>query len=209
MDTPTHSIRRYSRVVMTFPRSKNPRPKGEDLNRPWEAGDSIPAPEALHRDSESAWAMFNEVSRQHEQRFAETAPMTAPPPPLTAEEVGWASTQPASGALVPLAQPRREAQPLYTLESALLMARRNNRVCPRPELWDELAKLLPARRTTRGAQLPPAAATGAAWNITPSLTKRMCLREQVEWAEREGVLESVMSFMQSMSEDDWLHMGDE
>jgi hypothetical protein len=205
-------MRRYSGAPMANPPKKLP-PKRKDLNHAWEAGDSIPAPEALHRDGESAWAMFNELSRQQEHKFAETAPMTMPPPQLTPDERSWASTQPA-GAASDLAaamprKPRRDSQPLYTLDSAMLMARRNNRVCPRPERWNELSKLLPTRRTLRGSQQAPAAATGAAWAATPSLTKRLCFRGQIEWAEREGALETIMTFMQSMSEDEWLHMGED
>jgi hypothetical protein len=188
---------------------KKPAPQRRDLNGPWEAGDSIPAPEALHRDGESAWALWNALSKQHEAKFAETAPMTVAPSQLTPEERGWASTQPAGMAAAPLSTRRREAQPLYTLDSAILMARRNNRVCPRPERWNELSKLLPARRTMRGNQAPPAAATGVAWAMTPSLTKRLCFREQIEWAEREGALEAIMTFMQAMSEEEWLHMGED
>ena len=45
--------------------------------------------------------------------------------------------------------------------------------------------------------------------VTPSLTKRLCFREQVEWAERAGSLEAVMAFMQSMAEEEWLHMGED
>lgn len=185
-------------------------PRNRDLDRPWEAGDSIPAPEALHDDGDTGWALWNEVNQQHDRRFAHTAPMTQPPG-MRPEEIAWAATQPAGSTLlrnVPLV-PKAAEKPLFSLESAMLVARRNNRVCPRPERWDEFMQLLPAKKTLRGSQQPPAPATGAAWAVTPSLTKRLCFREQIEWAERAGVLESVMAFMQSMSEEEWLHMGED
>jgi hypothetical protein len=194
---------------MAFPSPKKPPARqGGDLDRPWEAGDSIPAPEAIHSDGESAWALWNEVKQQHERRFADTAPMTRPPG-MGAEDAGWAATQPAGTALRQPAGTPRDEQPLFTLESAMLVARRNNRVCPRPERWDEFTRLLPARKTLRGSQPPPVPPTGAAWGVTPALTKRLVFREQIEWAERQGVLEAVMAFMQSMPEEDWLHMGDD
>ena len=179
----------------------------QDLEGRWHAGDSIPVPEVLHRDGDSAWALWTEVSRQHEARFAPTAPLTMPPG-MTPEQLAWARTQPAirGASLRPAARP---AQPLFTLETALLVARRNNRVCPRPPQWDALCALLPARRTPRGTQQPPGAATGAAWAVTPSLTKRLCLRAQLEWAERAGALEAVIRFLQAMAEEDWLHMGED
>jgi hypothetical protein len=191
---------------MASTQPKKPR-RGGDLDRPWEAGDSIPAPEAIHADGESAWALWHQVANQHEQRFADTAPATRPPG-MTQEEAAWAATQPASSMpKLPLARPA--AQPIFTLETAMLVARRNNRVCPRPEQWDAFTQLLPARKTLRGTQQPPTPPTGGAWAVTPPLTKRLCFREQIEWAERAGVLEAVMAFMQSMSEEEWLHMGED
>ncbi|HEY0823138.1 MAG TPA: hypothetical protein VGD76_05070, partial [Ramlibacter sp.] len=63
---------------MPFPRSPKPGRSGE-LDRPWLPGDPIPAPEAIHSDGDSAWALWKEVSQQHERRFADTAPLTQPP----------------------------------------------------------------------------------------------------------------------------------
>jgi hypothetical protein len=195
---------------MAFPSSKNTAARRSSLDRAWEAGDSIPAAEALHHDGDSGWALWTEIAQQHERRFAETVPVTQPPG-MSPEEIGWAATQPAGGVLpARLPLPRRSAEkPLFTLEGAMLVARRNNRVCPRPQRWDAFMQLLPPKKTLRGTQQPPAPATGAAWAVTPSLTKRLCFREQIEWAERAGALEAVMAFMQSMSEADWLHMGED
>ena len=193
---------------MAFPAPKKPARKG-DLDRPYEAGDSIPAPEALHADGDTGWAMWNEAAQQQERRFADTAPMTQPPG-MTPEEIGWAATQPAGGALLKrMATVKPVDRPLFTLEAAMLVARKNNRVCPRPQQWDAFMDLLPAKKSLRGMQQPPAPATGAAWSVTPALTKRLCFREQIEWAEHAGVLEPVMQFMQSMSEEEWLHMGED
>lgn len=188
----------------------SPRPKPaskQGLDRPWEAGDSIPVPEAVHQDGDSAWALWHEVAQQHERRFADTAPLTRPPG-MTTEEAAWAPTLPPGAAARKPPQRRKEAEPLFTLEAAMLVARRNNRVCPRPQRWDEFTAMLPVRKTLRGVQQPPAAPTGAAWAVTPPLTKRLCFREQIEWAERAGALESIMAFMQSLPEEEWLHMGE-
>lgn len=191
---------------------KLPLRKRAEPDRAWQAGDSIPAPEVVHGDGDSAWALWNAVQEQHEARFAPTAPMTSPPPApatLSPEERAWAMTQPGFKADKPLLPARRERQPLFTLEAAMLVARRNNRVCPRPDRWAEFSTLLPPRKTLRGVMQPPAPITGPAWAATPSLTKRLCFREQIEWAERAGLLETVMAFMQTMPETDWLHMGED
>lgn len=189
---------------------KPPARKGGDLDQPWQAGDPIPVPEAIHRDGESAWVLWNELSGTPQPPFAPTAPM-APPAGMRAAfgggESGWAATQPAQPPALPAA--RASQRPAATLEAAMLVARRNNRVCPRPARWAEFAALLPPRKTSRGQELPPAAITGAAWPMTPPLAKRLFLREQVEWAERAGVLEAAIGFLQSLREDEWLHMGED
>ena len=182
---------------------KLPKRKGVDLDQPWNAADPIPAAEAVHEDGDTAWAMFNELSRQHEAKFAPTAPMTMPPP----AERAWATTLPADAAAPTLPVVKRPAQPVFTLDAAMLVARKNNRVCPRPARWTEFHAMLPPHKTMRGQLLPPAPATGHAWEVTPALTKRLCFREHIEWAERAGLLEAAMAFMQTMREDEWLHMG--
>jgi hypothetical protein len=201
----------YIRQVMSPSVPKLPPRKGLDLDQPWHAADPIPAPEAVASDGESAWALWNEVSQQHEQKFAPTSPMTmrpTAPGTLGPGERAWAPTQPGGRApILPARQP--EPQPLFTLDAAMLVARKNNRVCPRPVRWTEFFAMLPPHKTLRGRQLPPAPATGPAWNVTPALTKRLCFREHIEWAERAGMLEGVMAFMQSMREDEWLHMGED
>src|SRR6185369_10332892 len=116
-----------------------------DLDQPWHAADPIPAPDAVHSDGDSAWAMWNEVSKQHEQKFAPTAPMTVhptAPASLSPGERAWAPTQPPDRAPV-LPTPQREKQPLFTLDAAMLVARKNNRVCPRPVRWTEFVAMLP------------------------------------------------------------------
>jgi hypothetical protein len=187
--------------------SKLPPRKSADLDQPWQAGDSIPAPEAVDSNGDSAWDLWNEVRQQHEARFAPTAPMTVPGP-MPAGETAWAVTQPGHRAPV-LPPARAPAQPLFTLEAAMLVARKNNRVCPRPQRWAEFSAMLPPRKTLRGQQLPPVPVTGAAWSMTAPLTKRLCFREQIEWMERAGLLEPAMAFMQALREDEWLHMGED
>jgi hypothetical protein len=170
----------------------------------WQVTDRMPLPEVVQSEGESAWALWHQVAEHHEAGFAPTEQLSLPMR-LKPDAVAWAPTQPAAS--FGTAPPRTTQSP-FTLENAILVARRNNRVCPMPECWIEFTKLLPPRKTQRGALPPPPAATGAAWEVTPSLTKRMLFREQLEWAERTGVLAPALAFMQAMAEDDWLHMGE-
>lgn len=181
------------------------RPDG-GLDQPWHAADPIPVPDVVQSDGDSAWQLFDDLARQQEARFAPTAPMNVPPAAPDAGERAWAPTQPAGRAPLHAARPR--PQPLFTLDAAMLVARRNNRVCPRPMRWTEFFAMLPPRKTARGQQLPPAPVTGPAWDVTPALTKRLCFREHIEWAEGAGLLEAAIAFMQAMREDEWLHMSE-
>ncbi|HEY8359173.1 MAG TPA: hypothetical protein VIL30_17115, partial [Ramlibacter sp.] len=106
-------------------------PSRHSLDVPYSPGDTIPAPEAIEKDGESVWALFSEISHQHDNRFADTAPASGAQGLSASEAPGWAATRPMPrGAALPGQRPRPNAQPLFTLEAAMLVARRNNRVCP-------------------------------------------------------------------------------
>jgi hypothetical protein len=91
-----------------------------------------------------------------------------------------------------------------TLQDAMVEARRNNRVCPKPERWKQLYEMLPQRTATQ----PTPPLLGVSWNATPSLSKRMCLREHLAWAEAKGALPELVAFLKDLPEEDWHHMGD-
>ncbi|MEP6791487.1 MAG: hypothetical protein ABI907_08965 [Ramlibacter sp.] len=161
--------------------------KPSSLDRPFVAGDSIPAPLAVEEAGDTAWAMFQDLSATHEARFAATEPaplpMRAPPPPSAA------------------AVPQRKQ---ITVEEVILESRKNNRVCPMPARWQQLYDMLPGKQRHQ----PPPPVIGAAWNVTPSMSKRMCLRDHIEWADKQGMLGHLHAFLKLLPEDQWHHMGD-
>ena len=55
---------------------------------------------------------------------------------------------------------------------------------------------------------PQSPLVGAAWTGTPSIPKRMCFREHIEWAAGHGALQQVYTYMKSLPESDWHHMGE-
>ena len=61
---------------MAFPPSPKKPDRKDALERSWIPGDAIPAGEAVHKDGESGWALWNEASQVHERKFMPTAPMT-------------------------------------------------------------------------------------------------------------------------------------
>jgi len=186
------------------PDHKKRAPGSRGLDEPYIRGDVLPAPTAIEMNSESAWDMWKEAHAAHEAKFADTAPMSISAAP---GDPRFASTEPAGlraekgPGEVPPRGPK--VKPL-TVDDAMLEARKNNRVCPLPARWQELYEMLPERKANR----PTPPLVGASWAATPSISKRMCLREHLEWAEAKGSLDAVMAFLKQLPEGDWHHMGD-
>ena len=88
-----------------------------------------------------------------------------------------------------------------TLYEALAEIRKDNRISPLPTRWLEFYRLL--QEEGDGAPLPAEPLTGSAWASTPPLAKRMCFREQVEWADAHGCLAAAVSFLRSLPDADW------
>ena len=91
-----------------------------------------------------------------------------------------------------------------TLYEALAEIRKANRVSPLPTRWLEFYRLL--EQAGDGSPLPPEPLTGSAWASTPSLAKRMCFREQVEWADAHGCLAPAFHFLKSLPDTDWNYL---
>ena len=138
--------------------------------------------------------------------FPDTEPATLPMLP-PGEEDAYADTQPMPlasvrpAAPVPLALAPVEATP-YDL---VALARKDNRVCPQPTRWLEFYRLLEA--AAAGAPMPAAPLVGSAWAATPALAKRMCFREQLDWAVERGCVRQAHAYLAALREGDWHVMG--
>jgi hypothetical protein len=115
----------------------------------------------------------------------EALPEAPPPRRLSLDDLGSLSLAPVE----------------VTLYEALAEIRKDNRISPQPTRWLEFYRLL--LQQGDGAALPPEPLTGSAWASTPSLAKRMCFREQVEWAGAHGCLAPAFEFLRSLPETDW------
>jgi hypothetical protein len=187
---------------MNVPRK--PRDKASGLDKPYVRGDAIPLPEVHESDSDTAWADFNELQAGEQMHFAATQPASIPMP-LPKGDLRYAPTAPA--ALPRAAQDTAIGKPARkaTLDEALQESRRNNRVCPKPDFWQRIYDTLPGDE--RGKR-PSPPLTGPAWAGTPSLSKRMCFREHLDWAEAHGALDRVLALMKALPDHHWHHMGD-
>ena len=154
------------------------------------AGDRATAPAGLEHNSESTWALFEAL------RKGEEAPQKAAPAP------GYEPTEPmglvgAPGVSASASQPRA------TLEEVMALARRNNRSCPLPAPWAVFYELLPAR-VADGAKAPPPV-DRQGWTASSAMHKRLRLRDQIEWADRAGVLQQAHDFLARLPEEHWHH----
>jgi hypothetical protein len=125
--------------------------------------------------------MFQALQQEQERRFEKTQPVEAlrdlDPPPANA--------------------------PL-SVDDVMLEARRHNRVCPTPVIWQRLFEFLP----NKPPKLPVVPATRAEWDQLPPLHKRALLRLHIEWAASQGVLKQVYKALKDLPENRWHHMGE-
>lgn len=97
------------------------------------------------------------------------------------------------------------------LEDVISFVRAEGRVCPKPDCWDELWRMLPGRkRVGINEHLPlyPPVPIFAAWQNTPDEQKRERLIIQLKYAAKHGVLEKVEEFLKSIKYDQWSYEGD-
>lgn len=95
-----------------------------------------------------------------------------------------------------------------TLPVVLALAAQNGRVCPKPERWSRLYELLPNTRRDGYGFIPAAPLVLGAWTETGDGQKIGRLREHLEWAQKNGALEVVHSYLRSLPEDAWHHVGE-
>jgi hypothetical protein len=116
-----------------------------------------------------------------------------PPPPAPVRQVDpW---------------PNSAATECSGAEAVMRLARRNDRVCPKPAAWRRLYLLLPNLQDGARLQRPPYPIDSASMRATSHLDKQQRLRSQLEWAERTGVLGEVGAFLQALPEHEWHHLG--
>jgi hypothetical protein len=150
----------------------------------------MPAPDA-QEGGESAWEHWQEASRRLDLAFAPTEPSSLAP-------------MSTGSALAQLDEAQTRPH-LLSADALMVVARRNNRVCPRPAHWSDLYQIL---KGERHADLAAPPLQPWLWTRLSGLQKRLRFREHIEWAQGHGRLEQVARFMNGLTEGDWLHMGE-
>jgi hypothetical protein len=136
--------------------------------------------EVVEKNSDTSWALFEALQGQQQHGFEKTRPtgLATPQATATSEHI--------------------------TVDDVLVEARRNNRVCPMPAIWQRLYAFLP----NTGPHLSKVPATHAEWRQVPALQKRARLREHIEWAATQGVLRQVHEALIKLPEERWHHIGE-
>lgn len=173
------------------------------------AGAFLPpaAPTAIELNGESAWAEFQRLQAAEEDRYATTAVSSEMPDALETDIRPFAATLPVAPILKAAASDQVGAVKL-TVEAVMLISRRNGRVCPRPDAWLQLYELLPAKRARGPVWQPTPPVAAPAWQACSEVSKRLVLREHVEWAARRGALPALHAFLVALPETSWHHMGE-
>jgi hypothetical protein len=140
-------------------------------------------PEVVEMNSDSAWQMFLALQSDERSQFSPTEPSGA---------------QPLDAGVLDA----RTGGPL-TVQDVMVEARRLNRVSPCAPEWQDLYAMMIAA----GLGEPPPPMTGPEASRTPALVQRIRLRDQVEWAAQQGILDRVFHFFKSLPENRWVHIG--
>jgi hypothetical protein len=181
--------------------------------QPYLLGDFIAGVQVVE-SGDTGWSLWNKaapaapvivrdkgLAATVRQGFAATAPGNFP----RTDRMGLpavADTRP------PPSSTQSQQQPAWTVERVLFLARLDGRVCPKPHAWRLLHAGLggDAASAQRGLRAPPL--EPEAFAAMSVVDKRVCLREQMHWAERHHRLQFAGAFLRGLAEEHWVHVGD-
>jgi hypothetical protein len=91
------------------------------------------------------------------------------------------------------------------LKALLEYVKAEGRVCPMPDYWNQLWKMLPdKKRVGMGWEPPPPLILGAWWD-TPLLAKTLRLDEHIHYAAEHGVLDRVDDYLRGLTAEQWFY----
>lgn len=95
-----------------------------------------------------------------------------------------------------------------TIDNILTGYNSTKRICPMPQSWNQMYNLLKGKQRKGMGWEPALPLILAAWDDTPYFAKILRFREHLEWAEKQGQLDEIVAYLESLSEKDWLHEGE-
>ena len=95
-----------------------------------------------------------------------------------------------------------------TLEEVTTMSTAGGRVCPMPQQWNELWAMLPNRTRVGAGWHPPLPLILAAWWEKSDFEKRERLATHLRYAEENGCLNEIATFLARLPLEQWHVQGD-
>lgn len=82
----------------------------------------------------------------------------------------------------------------------------NDRVCPKPQVWNKLwEKLKDKERVGSAGWNPPVPLILAAWWDSSDSSKKDRLIEHINWAEKKEQLDEIANFIYKLTDEEWYH----
>jgi hypothetical protein len=91
------------------------------------------------------------------------------------------------------------------LDHLLQYVQADRRVCPNPSEWNELWEMLPNKKCVGQSWEPPPPIILAAWS-SPATYKMVRLEEHIRYAEKQGVLEEVDTYLRELKPALWFYL---
>ena len=89
------------------------------------------------------------------------------------------------------------------VQSLLEYCNKNGRVCPQPQKWDELWKMLPDKKQKGSKWYPPLPLILGAWWHTNTKEKRERFKLHLSYAEEKGILDIIDVFLRELADEHW------
>jgi hypothetical protein len=107
------------------------------------------------------------------------------------------------------AEPIDIYMPSETFDSLWAYCTANSRLVPMPPQWNELYKMLRnTRQKPSGGWEPPLPLILASWHHSMPIDKQLRLKEHIQWADKEGQIDEIGTFLRALPEDQWCHFGE-
>ena len=81
----------------------------------------------------------------------------------------------------------------------------NGWFCPQPQWWNRLWEMLPERSRVGAGWNPPLPLILAAWWEASDSQKRDRFIDHLRWADDHGITDEVLTFLESLSPEDWFN----
>ena len=114
------------------------------------------------------------------------------------------SEPPAFGELTELKQKLE----INSLQELIDYCKDKDRVCPQPQLWNEMWNKLKDKKQIGARWQPPLPLILAAWWEASTDLKKQRLIQHLTWADSHGQLKEIAKYLTSLTEEQWFHLHD-